>query len=563
MRSFNITSTLFEMAGRRPGEFALAFPARPAKAVPRKGPIPYEQISFRELREETLRLVRGLHAGGFNRGDRVVVMVPPGPEFFYLLYAFIYMGIIPVLIDPGMGIKFLKQCIDETEPIGFIGVSKAHAARVLLNWGRAGIKKKVTLGPRLFWGGISLDTLRKAGGSGRTPAAYSPHPDDLASIAFTSGSTGLPKGVMNTHGILCRQAEVIRDTFDIRPGEIDLPTFPPFALLNPVLGVSTVIPLMDASRPAMADPGLIIRTLRQFGVTSMFASPVLLDRLGRYGQACGIRLPQLRRVLTAGAPVPARALRRFSEMLEPGVQLFTPYGATEAMPVASIGSHEILRDEVQQVTASGGGICIGKTVQGLESRLIRISDEAIPAWKEDLEVEDGDVGEIVVRGKHVTRAYFKREEATRMAKIHDGNTIWHRMGDLAYRDTAGRLWFCGRKAHRVPLADKELYTVPCESILNLHPMVRRTALVGVRGKAVLCVELERQATGRIDRRQVRKDLLALAAGNEITKDIQTVLFHPSFPVDIRHNAKIFREKLAAWAASRMSPPWSFLPFSRT
>lgn len=549
MESFNIVSALFEMAASQPDTLAIALPAAPGKPLPKSGPIPYHEISFKKLASEANHISQSLLAFGFKSGDRVVLMVPPGLEFFTLSFSFLQSGIIPVLIDPGIGIKKLKGCIDEVEPIGFIGITKAHVARVLLGWSNSTIKKKVTIGPKLFWGGSSFEKIRKTGFADVPIGIFEAKPDDLAAILFTSGSTGVPKGVMYTHGNFYYQVKMIQRTFGMRPGEVDLPTFPPFALFNPAAGLSTVLPDMDPTQPAHVDPERIVRALEQFHVTNMFGSPALIDRVGRYVEAKNIKIPSLKRVISAGAPVPAKSLRRFSAMLNPDTQIFTPYGATEAMPVACIGSHQILKEEMQQRTGSGSGICIGKPVENLDVRVIRINDEPVEGWSDELEVGVGVVGEIAVKGKNVTRAYFNKDLDTKLAKIMDGQGFWHRMGDLGYKDSEGNLWFCGRKSHRVKLPDKELYSVQCESIFNKHPQIHRTALVGVGSKAVLCVEIDKDIA-RPDKEKIRKDLLEWAAENELTKDIHTILFHRAFPVDIRHNAKIFREKLAIWAASK-------------
>lgn len=551
MESYNIVSALFKMAESQPDTLAIALPEAPGKPLPENGPVPYRNISFKELAHETNLIATGLLASGFERGDRIVLMVPPGLEFFTLSFAFLQCGIIPVLIDPGIGLKNLKECIGESEPVGFIGITKAHLARLFLGWGKPTVKKLATVGTRLFWRGSLLKQIKARGNSKEPITCFEPKADDLSAILFTSGSTGVPKGVMYTHGNMRQQVQMISDTFGIKPGEIDLPTFPPFALFNPTAGMSSVIPDMDPTKPAHVDPERLIRVLKQFEVTNMFGSPSLLDRVGRYGEANNIKLPTLNRVLSAGAPVPAKTLRRVTTMLNNGTQILTPYGATESMPVASVGSHELLEEEVQKHSAAGGGICIGRPVENLEAKVIQISDEPIADWSEELIVGVGVVGEIVVKGGNVTQAYFNRDKATKLAKIKDGNQIRHRMGDLGYYDEKGRLWFCGRKAHRVKLADKELYTVQCESIFNQHPEVHRTALVGVNQQAVLCVEVDREAENPVPEK-ITKDLLDWAAKYELTRDIKTILFHPSFPVDIRHNAKIFREKLAVWAAEKLS-----------
>lgn len=351
------------------------------------------------------------------------------------------------------------------------------------------------------------------------------------------------------------QVDQLRTIYDIRPGEIDLPTFPLFALFAPALGMSSVVPVMDFTRPGSVDPANIIAPIETFGVTTMFGSPALINRVGRYGVDKGVKLPTLKRAISAGAPVPAAVLERFSSMLNASVQVYTPYGATESLPVCSIGSAEILA-ETRTLTDQGRGVCIGRPVSAIDLKVIGISDEAIADWTPALEVGDGEIGEIAVRGPQVTRSYFNREESTRLAKINcDDGGFYHRMGDLGYRDPEGRIWFCGRKAHRVVGPDGTFFTIPSEAIFNTHPDVFRSALVGVGRpgcqKPVVCIELEATVAAG-ERERIRAELFELAAGHALTRPIETVLFHPSFPVDIRHNAKIFREKLAVWATEKLS-----------
>jgi acyl-CoA synthetase (AMP-forming)/AMP-acid ligase II len=347
---------------------------------------------------------------------------------------------------------------------------------------------------------------------------------------------------------------MIRDLYDIRPGEIDLPTFPLFALFDPALGMTTILPDMDPTRPAKVDPRKIIAAVEDFGVTNMFGSPALLNTVGRYGAKRGVKLPSLKRVISAGAPVSAAVMERFLSMLEPDARIVTPYGATESLPVASIASDEVL-GETRKRTDRGDGICVGLPVAPIQASVIRIHDGPIETWDDSLCVPAGEVGEIVVKGPPVTRSYYGRPQATQLAKIRDaeGDGFSHRMGDLGYLDEQGRLWFCGRMTQRVIAASGTHFTVPCEAVFNAHPAVYRSALVGAqRGGAtrpVVCVELEKGA--RPDDALTR-ELLALGAEHEHTREIGTVLYHSGFPVDVRHNAKIGREKLALWATRQLA-----------
>jgi acyl-coenzyme A synthetase/AMP-(fatty) acid ligase len=313
---------------------------------------------------------------------------------------------------------------------------------------------------------------------------------------------------------------------------------------------------MDPTRPALADPAKLVEAIEDFGVTNLFGSPALLRQLGRGDPRSLTRLPTLKRVVSAGAPVSAAILERMAGRLAAPAEVYPTYGATEALPVASIGSVEVL-GRTRPATDAGAGVCLGRPVDGIDVRIIRISDDPIATWSDDLVVPEGTIGEFVVSGPVVTREYFNRPAATRLAKIVDPerSILYHRMGDLGYRDDQGRLWFCGRKSHRVILHDQTLFTIPCEAIFNTHPAVYRSALVGVKrgGETipVICIEpIRRLARGERDR--VRSELLERAAAFAQTRRIRTILFHRAFPVDIRHNSKIFREQLADWAARRLS-----------
>jgi acyl-CoA synthetase (AMP-forming)/AMP-acid ligase II len=442
----------------------------------------------------------------------------------------------------------------EAEPEAFIGIPKAQAARVLLGWAKRTIRHIVTVGRRWFWGGYTLEQVRQAGAGSLADKPVTS--DQTAAILFTSGSTGPPKGAVYTHGIFTAQVEMLRRTYGIQPGEIDLCTFPLFALFAPALGMTSIIPAMDATRPALVEPENIIGPIEHFGVTNMFGSPALLRRVAASPLLQAPRIASLRRVISAGAPASPSVLQQWSQVLPDGAQVFTPYGATEALPVCSIGSSELLR-ETRARTADGGGICVGRPIDGgARVAIIRISDDPIETWSEGFLVPAGDIGEIVVQGPMVTREYYHRPESTRLAKIADPEraTFYHRMGDVGYFDDQGRLWFCGRKSQRVITGEGTLFTIPCEAIFNAHPKVLRTALVGIgpsgAARPVLCVELK-ESERRADREQVRRELLALGAARSHTRPITTILFHPCFPVDIRHNAKIFREKLAVWAARQL------------
>ena len=554
-QTFNIASYLPRMAQ--------ALPDQPAVIVPlRRG---WRRLTFAELESRSNRCANGLEGVGITRGDRVIVMVKPGLNFFALIFALFKMGTVPVMIDPGMGMMRMVECIATVKPHAFIGIPLAQLMRLIHRRKLNTLKAIVTVGGPKLWGGHSFERLcRHASDTYAIPLTRS---DDPAAILFTTGSTGLPKGVEYEHGMFHAQVQAISSHYAIEPGEVDLPAFPLFALFSTAMGMTCVIPDLDPSRPARVQPKKIVDAIHTHNVTNTFGSPAIWRKVGRYCVQGGIHLPSIRRVLMAGAPVSWRIIADMRQVLSKDADVHTPYGATESLPVASISGRELFEGGLTDRARRGQGTCVGKPVAQTRVRLITITDDVIEKWRDELLVDDGQHGEIIVSGPVVTKRYFNQAEATSLHKIQDGDTIWHRIGDIGYRDAEGRIWFCGRKSHRVMTDAGTLYSIECEAIFNEHPDVARSALVGVApdGAAtsptvpalpVIIIEPE---PGRFPRGKgnhiFAKALEKLGSSNPRTQSIHHFLFHRSFPVDIRHNAKIFREKLAVWAAQRQASFW--------
>jgi len=540
----NIAAALPRLAAAHPERVAMRYPGRDGAYR--------DALTYAALDARSDAIAAGLARRGVGRGTRTVVMVRPTPEFFLAMFALLKAGAVPVLVDPGIDRRALKQCLDEAEPEAFIGVPLAMAAKALLGWAR-GARVRITTGARAWFADATLAAVERAG-AGAGPQRVATQPDDVAAILFTSGSTGVPKGVVYRHRHFVAQVAMLREAFGIEAGGVDLPTFPPFALFDPALGLTSVVPDMDPTRPANADPRKLLRAIERFGATQLFGSPALMRVLAEHGAP----LPGVRLATSAGAPVPPDVVARMLELLPEGARFWTPYGATECLPVAAIEGRELLA--LRARTEAGAGTCVGRPVPPNEVRIIRIEDDAIPEWRDELRLATGEVGEITVAGPSATDAYYHRDVQTRLAKIRetcaDGSErIVHRMGDLGYFDAEGRLWFCGRKSQRVVVdATTTLCTEQVEPVFNAHPAVRRSALVGVgpRGaqRPVLVYEPHRGVMGAA-LAALPGELRAMAAAHPHLQAIAAFMRYPKpFPVDIRHNAKIGREALAAWAAQR-------------
>lgn len=543
----NIAKYLGIQAELKPYKRAVVVPS----GIDKKGLIQYSHLTFKQLDKLSDSMAYGLQKIGITRGTKTIVMVKPCIDFFALTYALFKVGAVPVIVDPGMGIKRMIQCLDSTEPEAFIGIPLAHVLRTFAFKSFKSVKTWVTVGKKLFWNGYTLDKIKQ---DSAIPFEYAKtEKNETAAILFTTGSTGPAKGVIYTHGTFDAQIRNIQAHFKITEEEIDLPTFPLFALFDPALGMTAVIPDMDPTKPAFVNPEKIIEAIHNQGVTNMFASPALLNRVGKYGKENKVKLPSLKRVVSAGAPVQPRNIEQFASMFVGETQIHTPYGATESVPILSIESNEIL-SETKSLSEEGYGTCIGRPVQDASIKIIKITDEPIEKWSDDLLVKQGEVGELTVAGSLVTASYYENPKANKLAKINENGQIRHRMGDLGWLDTSGRIWCCGRKGHRVVTEKETLFSVSCEAIFNNHKDVERSALVGIgesnNQTPVICIELK-QSTEKLDKKTIENELLAMAQTVDFTKSIAHVLFHKSFPVDIRHNSKIFREKLAVWAEGQI------------
>lgn len=546
----NVAAHLARMAATSPGQVAVHDGRR--------------HVTFAELNATTDALTHGFAEAGLARGDRVALMVPPSVEFFAATFALLQLGAVPVMIDPGMGLRNLGKCLEHAEPVAFVGVRKAHVARRLFGWAKRSLKLTVNVGRWRFGCTHSTRSLTANGLSRGFWESPDFAPTDAAAVLFTSGSTGTAKGVNYTHGVFAAQVEALRDLYGIEPSEVDFCTFPLFALFGPALGMTCVIPDMNPSRPATIDPAKAFAQMRQYRVTNLFGSPAVVRRLGQHPGGTDA-LSTLRRVISAGAPARLDALEALQAKLPPGVEIFTPYGATECLPVSNIGTREIL-GETALMTRTGRGVCVGRCHHSVQVAVIAITDDAVPTWSDSLALPAGVVGEFVVRGPVVTAEYFRNPAATALAKMTDPATgeVLHRMGDVGYLDESGRLWFCGRKSHRVETATGTLFTDMVEPVFNEVPGVLRTALVGVtRGgitHPVLCVEFDQGHESVKQAARDGTDLLAVVARRAAdfphTAGVATLLEHGLFPVDVRHNSKIAREKLAAWADRQLGPKWN-------
>ena len=575
----NVTDRLAKFAQMMPDSIAVVCPHRRASAGRKQhrgasGAI-YNTISYAELEADVARIANGLAVWGVPKGTRLALLVKPGIEFVRLVFALLRAGMVIVLVDPGLGRRNLVRCLSETEPDGFIAIGTAQFVRAVLRRKFRHARWNVTVGRRWLWGGKTLEELRIAGGQQRSSSTSArsistpvTSADDPAAIIFTSGSTGPPKGVLYTQRMFDTQVDEIQSVYGIKPGGIDLACFPLFALFNAAMGVTTILPEMDFSRPASADPEKLLAAANDWQVSQAFASPAVWRVLSDYCSKSGKTIASLRQVFSCGAPVPAVVLRRTLAFVGAGAKIHTPYGATECLPVSTIEAAEVL-GETSRPTDQGAGVCVGKKFDSIEWRVIEITDEPIANFGDAEELSPGEIGELIVCGPQASARYVTPAQANAGSKIADGRRTWHRMGDVGYFDARGRFWYCGRKSQRVQTRNGPLFTEKIEAVFNSLPGVRRSALVGVGSSddqsPVVIIEPEETRIakpGKVCKRRqdelirswydIEPHLERLWYAKDGYLPLKSILFYPNLPVDVRHNAKINRELLASWAAKQLA-----------
>lgn len=536
--SFNVARFLRESSASVPQNCAV----RTSVGQNADGSIRYEEMTFEELDRVTASAAAIFRERGICDGARTLLMVRPGTDLIICAFALFRTGAVPVAIDPGMGLKNFLHCVSDTAPDALVGIPAAQWLRRLFFKKFSSVKNHVTVGTRSFSKKIRERSRALSEKEFEISTATA---DDLAAILFTSGSTGAPKGVCYTHGMFDAQREIVRDFYKISHGEVDLPLLSIFALFNPALGMTTITPEMNASKPATLNPEKIVRAIRQNGITNSFGSPVLWRKIAEFCEARGETLPSVRRILCAGTAVHPRVFALLKKVL-PNAEIHSPYGATENLPVSDITADEALA-LTAELTVHGRGTCAGKILPMNRVRIIPVRDDAIESFDEISVLDKNCAGEICVCGPTTTHEYFKNEKATRLAKILDRSdgSIWHRMGDVGYIDEFGRLWFLGRKAERVETAAGTLFTESCEPLFNTHPQVFRCALIGLGSRGnetpAIVIEPKNRNLSLQDQEKLIEELRTLAGTCEATKHIEKFfIYKKSFPVDVRHNAKIHR-----------------------
>jgi acyl-CoA synthetase (AMP-forming)/AMP-acid ligase II len=538
----NVASLLPHFAKSSPDKIAVY---SPTKSI--LGKLNYDAITFSQMDKRSNQLGHYFLNNGLKEGDRVLVFIKPCTHFSVITFALFRAGIIPVFLDPGMGKKNLLGAIKHIKPVGLIGETVTSFAKWLYSKEFKTVTRHFNVNDlkKMTFNKKELSTLMKE---------VMPH--ESAAILFTSGGTGIPKGVLYTHHIFNTQRAMLKEMFSLTSDDVDLPGFPLFGLFTITMGMTSVIPLMNPSKPSKANARNLVQNIKDHGATFIAGSPAIWKSLASYCIKNQIKLPSVKYLVMFGAPVPIKLHKELQSLL-PNGDTYTPYGATECLPVTCISGKNLVENMSQKMN-SGEGTCIGMPCPDVTIKIMPITDNAVKSDRNINWLNNEKMGEICVKSQTVTPLYVDMPEKTNDAKIvcDDDGQIWHRMGDLGYIDQDGYLWFCGRKAHRLEIEENSevLGPIPYENIINELSNVSRCALVTCKKDGITAPYLIVTTTKKMNvtkRRELSQNIKQVLLNHRTPLMIKDIYYENSLPVDGRHNIKIDRIKLGSLLEVRL------------
>ncbi|MCR9205833.1 MAG: AMP-binding protein, partial [Halobacteriovoraceae bacterium] len=385
-----------------------------------EAPLPHDSINVEDLDILVGRIGAGLKKMGLQKNDKVIIFIPMSLYLYAAMFAVQKIGAVAVFLDSWARRDQMGVAVDVVSPKMIISVEKAFEYLSHVDEIQA-IPLKVVAGPHEEEYSQTLEKLMNTNGYAEAEPVESEH---TALITFTTGSSGTPKGADRTHRFLAAQHYALNRHLPYEEGDADLPAFPIFSLNNLAAGVKTVIPAFDVGTPSEDDATIILRQFKETECTCTTLSPSLLRTLYNRCLKDGITLPDLKRVVTGGAPVSNDDVVAMKKVA-PNAEVLVLYGSTEVEPMAHIEAEEMLgqKSKVQDPRYVDDGVNVGKFDSGLKVKYIKIIKESIEItsdedWKE-IEIIEGKVGEIIVSGEHVCEKYFNNEEATKKTKIRD------------------------------------------------------------------------------------------------------------------------------------------------
>jgi acyl-CoA synthetase (AMP-forming)/AMP-acid ligase II/pimeloyl-ACP methyl ester carboxylesterase len=504
--------------------------------------LPHDSINVEDLDLLVGKIAAGLQKMGIEKNDKVVIFIPMSLYLYASMFAVQKIGAVAVFLDSWARRDQMGLAVEVVNPKAIISVELAfdylkEVERIQQ------IPLKIVAADHKEQYSETLENLMTTDDYAKACPVESEH---TALITFTTGSSGTPKGADRSHRFLAAQHYALNRHLPYSEGDADLPAFPIFSLNNLAAGVKTVIPAFDVGSPKDKDPIIMLKQFEETGTTCATLSPSLLRALYNYCLTEGITLTFLKRIVTGGAPVSAEDVEKMKQVA-PKAEVLVLYGSTEVEPMAHIEAQEMMKDKKEQESQDSrfvpDGVNVGKFDSGLAVKYLKINKGPIKVTNDEdwslLEVQHGEVGEIIVAGEHVCEKYFNNEEATLATKVRDNQgRTWHRTGDLGRVDENGNLWLVGRVHNAIDRDGTYLFPVRAEFVIKKAKGVKQAAFLGVPDKELgeKTVAVFSLQEGEYNKEEVLTEVRDLLKFNSIVVD--QITHTEEIPMDPRHHSKV-------------------------
>ena len=483
------------------------------------------KITFTQIDTKSDEICSYLIQKGFEKGNKIVVFVPIGIEFYLILTAIFKMGLQAVFIDPYAGIEHINKCCEMISPDGIIGSGKTLLKGFFLK-GIRKIGKKINYIKMMehseklliYEKNKKQKIIQNEKIDGSTPAL----------ISFTSGSTGFPKIIMRTHEFLLGQHNVLEKNLKFEKETAVYSSFPIFLLSHMATGTTTFIPDLNWRKPVESDLRNIIKQITENNIQNIILPPAIFENIVKFCKDEKITLENVQKVYTGGAPVFYSLMKKIKDVFT-NAKIIALYGASEAEPISVLNFEDITEEDIENMK-NGEGLLAGKIVNEIELKIEEL--EKIPKKNKilkDNNVEDFSAlkGEILVKGENVVNGYLNVQK--------NPDEKWHRTGDMGYINSNGQLVLLGRVKGRIQLGEKIYYPFAVETAFSFCKILKKSVLTSKNDKLYLLVERNPEYKENLSK---NNEIIELKKKFEIFKIIETEI-----PMDKRHNSKTDYKKL--------------------
>ena len=499
---FNIADLFFDTAKKHPQKTAIIFHDK--------------RVLFGELEKQVYDTAQFFLKKGIGKSDRVLVFVPMSIDLYRIVLAIFKIGATAVFLDEWVSRKRMEKCCEIAQCKAFIGIFKARSLSLLSTELRK-IPVKLGLGYNLVQSKIAIALT---------------HPTDTALITFTTGTIGIPKAALRTHGFLYHQFKALEQKIGPADDDISMAVLPIVLLINLATGTTSIIADFKASKPNRLNSGRVIQHIKQYGVNNIIASPFFIRKLAEHIIRDKVPAPNVKKIYTGGAPVFPTEAAIYNEAFH-DTKIEVIYGSTEAEPISAIDVKELLSQKKHILN----GLNVGKIAACTDVKIIKIFAESIqPETQKELDditLSVNETGEIIVSGDHVLRGYLNNEDALKRNKIFIGKHCWHRTGDSGYLDETGCLFLMGRCSTLIYKDGETVYPFIYENYFSTISGVEIGTVMALIGKITAFIELNDK---------LKKESVESAI-KSADNPIEQIIFLKKIPRDPRHNSKIDYQKL--------------------